>query len=116
MRSIVLAVVLAAVLAASPAAAQTDRDRALSLVAFGVFVKDYCPGIRPNLPRFETKLAELGVPRAALREPSGPEAIASRVEIFAVEAEASCNLAWSLYGESGTNVPGLVLRRERNDR
>lgn len=91
--------------------ADRQRNSAAKLAGLLGFVKDGCPDLKPDYERFKTVVARLGVPLDDLQQGDLLLRTRAYTEIYAKDAAESCTRAVANFGEAGTTIPGLVVKR-----
>jgi predicted secreted protein len=100
----------------SPApAAKPEPDRqhanAAKLAGLIRFVGESCQEVRPDYERFKAVVAAMGVDIDAVSKGELLMRSMSYTEAYRKNVEESCRKAAELFGEKGTSIPGLVLRK-----
>ncbi|NEU12685.1 hypothetical protein G3T14_11110 [Methylobacterium sp. BTF04] len=91
--------------------ADRQKNSAAKLAGLLFFVQNACPEVKPDYERFKTVVAGLGVALDDLSK--GDLLLRSRAytEIYTKDTPASCARAVANFGETGTTIPGLVVKR-----
>ncbi|CAO4177061.1 hypothetical protein [Methylorubrum populi] len=96
-------------------APQTPEDRqkasAAKLAGLVRFVGESCKEVQPDYERFKAVVAAMGVDLDAISKGELLMRSMSYTEAYRKDVEASCRKAVELFGEKGTTIPGLVLRK-----
>lgn len=91
--------------------ADRQRNSAAKLAGLLSFVQNACPELKPDYERFKTVVGRLGVALDDLSQ--GDLLLRSRAytEIYTKDTAASCTRAAENFGETGTTIPGLIVKR-----
>nr|WP_210329155.1 hypothetical protein [Methylorubrum zatmanii] len=96
-------------------APQTAEERqkasAVKLAGLVRFVGESCKEVQPDYERFKAVVAAMGVDLDAISKGELLMRSMSYTEVYRKDVEASCRKAVELFGEKGTAIPGLVLRK-----
>jgi len=96
-------------------AAQPEPNRqqanAAKLAGLIRFVGESCQDVRPDYERFKSVVAAMGVDLDAISKGELLMRSMSYTEAYRKNVEESCRKATELFGEKGTSIPGLVLRK-----
>ncbi len=98
---------------ARPADSQAERQKnnAAKLAGLLQFVSENCPESRPNYDTFKTVVRGLGIEPDALAGGELILRVKAYADVYAKDVPANCARAVANFGEAGTTVPGLVLKR-----
>ncbi len=91
--------------------AERQRNNAAKLAGLLGFVNQSCPDIQSDKERFKTVVAGLGVPYDDLAHGDLQLRARAYMEIYAKDTAASCARAVTNFGETGTTIPGLIIKR-----
>jgi ribosomal protein L12E/L44/L45/RPP1/RPP2 len=101
--------------AAAPEAQKPEPDRqhasAAKLAGLIRFVGESCQEVRPDYERFKAVVAAMGVDIDAISKGELLMRSMSYTEAYRKNVDESCRKAAELFGEKGTSIPGLVLRK-----
>lgn len=101
--------------AAAPEARAPEPDRqhanAAKLAGLMRFVGESCQDVRPDYERFKAVVAAMGVEIDAISKGDLLMRSMSYTEAYRKNVDESCRRAVELFGEKGTSIPGLVLRK-----
>ncbi|MEH3117356.1 MAG: hypothetical protein PGN25_07045 [Methylorubrum populi] len=91
---------------------RTPQDQqAAKLAGLVRFVGESCKEARPDYERFKAVVAAMGVDLDAISKGELLMRSMSYTEAYRKDVEGSCRKAVELFGEKGTAIPGLVLRK-----
>lgn len=91
--------------------ADRQRNSAAKLAGLLGFVNTSCPEIQSDKERFKTVVERLGVPFDDLAHGDLQLRARAYMEIYAKDVADSCARAVANFGETGTTIPGLVVKR-----
>ncbi|GJE45250.1 hypothetical protein [Methylobacterium soli] len=123
MKRILLAAALTAVLVASSVAQpgpegpapdpKTERQRngAAKLAGLVAFVDASCPEMRGDPERLSVAVTRLGVDPVDLRQGELYLRAKAYTEIYQKDVPANCKRAVETFGEAGTAIPGLIVKK-----
>lgn len=101
--------------ATAPKAPQTAQDRkeanAAKLAGLVRFVGESCKEARPDYERFKSVVAAMGVDLDAISKGELLMRSMGYTEAYRKNVDESCRKAQEMFGEKGTAIPGLVLRK-----
>ncbi|KAB1076238.1 hypothetical protein [Methylobacterium planeticum] len=122
----VLATALMVPLMARPAHAQTgpdapaadprverQRNGAAKLAGLVAFVDVFCPEAKGDPQRLRGAVSRLGVDPGELAQGELHLRAKAYTEIYQKDVPANCKRAVETFGEGGSAVPGLIVRKER---
>ena len=75
------------------------------------FVGESCKDIQPDYERFKAVVAAMGVDIDSISKGELLMRSMSYTEAYRKNVDESCRKAAELFGEKGTSIPGLVLRK-----
>lgn len=92
---------------------EPDRQHANAAKLAGLirFVGEACQEVRPDYERFKAVVAAMGVDIDAISKGELLMRSMSYTEAYRKNVDESCRKAAELFGEKGTSIPGLVLRK-----
>lgn len=98
---------------AEAAKPEPDRQHANAAKLAGLirFVGESCQEVRPDYERFKAVVAAMGVDLDAISKGELLMRSMSYTEAYRKNVDESCRKAAELFGEKGTSIPGLVLRK-----
>lgn len=91
--------------------AERQRNNAAKLAGLLGFVNQSCPDIQSDKERFKSVVSGLGVPYDDLEHGDLQLRARAYMEIYAKDTPASCARAVANFGEKGTTIPGLIIKR-----
>ena len=99
--------------AGGPADPVKERQEANAAKLAGLvrFVDESCAEAKPDYQRFKAVVAAMGVDLDALAQGALLMRSLGYTEAYRKDVEASCRRAVEMFGEKGTAVPGLVVRK-----
>ena len=99
----------------APKAAQTAQERqeanAAKLAGLVRFVGESCKEAQPDYERFKSVVAAMGVDLDAISKGALLMRSMSYTAAYRKNVDESCRRAQEMFGEKGTAIPGLVLRK-----
>ncbi|WP_438345816.1 hypothetical protein [Methylorubrum populi] len=99
----------------APKAPQTAQERqeanAAKLAGLVRFVGESCKEARPDYERFKSVVAAMGVDLDAISKGELLMRSMGYTEAYRKNVDESCRKAQEMFGEKGTAIPGLVLRK-----
>jgi hypothetical protein len=111
MKKIILTATAFAALIAAPARADDMMDNAVKLVAVAAFVKDFCPGMQPNMMMVMAALDGMGVNVKTIAANSGQMLKGQLyVNVLKRDTKVGCSTMWTMFGKDGTEVAGIIER------
>ncbi len=96
---------------APPPEPNRQQANAAKLAGLIRFVGESCQDVRPDYERFKSVVAAMGVDLDAISKGELLMRSMSYTEAYRKNVEESCRKATELFGEKGTSIPGLVLRK-----
>lgn len=101
--------------ATAPKAPQTAQERqeanAVKLAGLVRFVGESCKEAQPDYERFKSVVAAMGVDLDAISKGELLMRSMGYTEAYRKNVDESCRKAQEMFGEKGTAIPGLVLRK-----
>ncbi|CAO4155957.1 hypothetical protein [Methylorubrum aminovorans] len=99
----------------APKAPQTAQERqqanAVKLAGLVRFVGESCKEAQPDYERFKSVVAAMGVDLDAISKGELLMRSMGYTEAYRKNVDESCRKAQEMFGERGTAIPGLVLRK-----
>lgn len=96
----------------APASPQERQQaNAAKLAGLVRFVGESCKEAQPDYERFKAVVAAMGVELDALSKGELLMRSMGYTEAYRKDVETSCRKAVELFGEKGSAIPGLVLRK-----
>ncbi|KQT53346.1 hypothetical protein ASG52_04245 [Methylobacterium sp. Leaf456] len=96
---------------APPPEPNRQQANAAKLAGLIRFVGESCKDVQPDYERFKAVVAAMGVEIDAISKGELLMRSMSYTEAYRKNVDESCRKAAELFGEKGTSIPGLVLRK-----
>ncbi|WP_336489151.1 hypothetical protein [Methylobacterium nigriterrae] len=90
---------------------ERQRNNAAKLAGLVAFVDASCPGAKGDADRLRSAVSRLGVDPDELSRGDLNLRARAYTEIYQKDVEANCRRALDTFGEAGTAIPGLVVRK-----
>lgn len=96
---------------AAPPQPNPKEANAAKLAGLIRFVGESCKDVKPDYERFKAVVAAMGVDLDAISKGELLMRSMSYTEAYRKNVDESCRKAAELFGEKGTSIPGLVVRK-----
>ncbi|WP_342151444.1 hypothetical protein [Methylorubrum sp. SB2] len=96
---------------APPPEPNRQQTNAAKLAGLMRFVGESCKDVQPDYERFKAVVAKMGVDLDAISKGELLMRSMSYTEAYRKNVDESCRKAAELFGEKGSSIPGLVLRK-----
>ncbi len=96
---------------APPSEPNRQQANAAKLAGLMRFVGESCKDVEPDYERFKAVVAAMGVEIDAIAKGELLLRSMSYTEAYRKNVDESCRKAAELFGEKGTSIPGLVVRK-----
>src|SRR4051812_6834303 len=90
---------------------ERQRNNAAKLAGLVAFVDASCPGAKGDADRLRSAVSRLGVDPEELTRGDLHLRAKAYTEIYQKDVNANCRRALDTFGESGTAIPGLVIKK-----
>jgi len=96
---------------APPPEPNRQQANAAKLAGLMRFVGESCKEVEPDYERFKAVVAKMGVDIDSIAKGDLLMRSMSYTEAYRKNVDESCRKAAELFGEKGTSIPGLVVRK-----
>ena len=90
---------------------ERQKNTAAKLAGLLQFVSNSCPESKPNYETFKTVVRGLGIEPDALAGGELLLRVKAYVDVYSQDVPANCAKAVANFGETGTTLPGLVVKK-----
>ncbi|WP_027174373.1 hypothetical protein [Methylobacterium sp. 10] len=90
---------------------ERQKNNAAKLAGLLQFVSESCPESKPNYETFKTVVRGLGIEPDALAGGELILRVKAYADVYGKDVPANCAKAVANFGDSGTIIPGLVVRK-----